>query len=83
MNQPRTKFLKEHRDGCHALAHARSGFWSTAWCCIPEDRCLWLDTLGRKNGGGHPWIVFICNDIGCEAQIAVYADDLLAEVPNV
>jgi len=82
VKQPKTKLLAEHRDGCWALKHAESGFWNTAWCPIPERKWLSLDTLGRRNSGGRPWIVFQCNDIKCEAQIAVLAKDLLVGVPN-
>jgi hypothetical protein len=67
------KILKQHRKGCIALEHYKSGFWSTPWAhIISSDR---RDAIGRNHPHGMTlWYVFCCNDPQCKAQKIVSAD---------
>ena len=63
-----------HRKGCPCQATWPENPW---W--IPGER-EYLDTLGRKNGMGHMWLVVRCNIDSCPAEAVVSADSILRAV---
>jgi hypothetical protein len=80
----KNKILKRHIKGCPALDHYLDGTWSNPWSPCTE-KYIWRDTLCRRNRGRYGsqvWLVFRCNTIKCDAELAVYAEDVLNIAQN-
>jgi len=70
----RTKLMKEHVNGCQALRQVAKGSWSHPW--------FFVGTVNRakdgtRRGRWHVWLVFLCNDPGCSAEMLINADDVI------
>jgi hypothetical protein len=79
----RTKILAHHKPGCQSLEEFKKGVWRTPWAFI-EDKTLYLDSLGRKNGSGRPWKSVRCNfsNLGCPGHIIFLEDDVIEQLPS-
>ena len=70
----RTRLIKNHRRGCHAVKNYLSGFWNTPWAYFED--VTWRDRRGGKTGSTEMWAVATCNDTDCKAKFLVSMEDI-------
>ena len=73
----------QHKKGCRALLHARTGWWDSPWSSYPKE-WEWRDTIGRKHRYARQvWLVFRCNIPDCnEIKLLVNLRALLKKAPR-
>lgn len=71
------KVERQHKKGCLGLNAVERGDWDFPWCFVGG--MTYADKLGRRTsvGRGSSWMVFPCNDPGCDATLLVPTDELV------
>jgi len=65
------KVIHGHRRNCRAVYHVKTRFWDSVWCCPTLE---WV--------GSNPVLLFICNDIECNAKLRVSESLILERLPK-
>lgn len=60
--------LKKHKVGCGALGAVTEGAWDHPWG-LCSSKFLPRDKTGRKRPTLRLWLVWGCNDPGCDAEL--------------
>lgn len=87
MADKQVKVVGKHNKECYGVKATREGRWRNPWGPI-----AWGDhgqptiktwrKYGKNGRALRTWVVFVCNDGGCKAQLHVEADFILAATEN-
>lgn len=81
MRRIRSKIRVQHRAKCSALVNVENGIWDTPWAFF-QDKAVYADSMGRRNGSTHRWRTAGCNSVLCPGQVMVLEEDLLMLLQN-
>lgn len=88
MADKQVKVVGKHIKDCFAVKNRRTGFWATEWGPIAygERGAAVITTRRRygKNGVAfRHWLRFVCNCVGCPAELHIEKDFILEAVRRV
>ena len=90
----KSKLLERHKEDCSSLENVEQGIWAHPWHLLGAKHWLHNSQHGRsteghmymtKNGAqsrgcNERWLVALCHDPSCDAQIAVREEDVLSNI---
>jgi hypothetical protein len=79
------KVVGKHIKGCGAVEQVRLGHWDTCWGPIAygergEPVVKTWRKYGKNGQALRTWVRFVCNHVGCKAELHVEADFILSAV---
>lgn len=88
MADHRVKVVGKHLKNCYAAKAEKAGTWSTCWGPIAygEHGDATVKTWRKYGKNGRAlltWVRFVCNHVGCPAELHVEADFILGAVKRL
>lgn len=75
-NQIRTRLLVPHKRDCLAVQVVKQGRWQTPFGSVANYK-EYRSANGANRGRTYAWLIILCNDPNCPAQLAAREDTVV------